>query len=378
MVRVRRYLRYPFSAQARKEASTLARDVRALIELLSRRENEYIVEAAELRVIAALDQEPIQVTDTRDPRDFLVYNTARLIVEKIGNTRLKEYQAEAESKAVNRYLSEEETPFVVNLASESFGWNIRMVTSASERNRLPVPLRLYELRMRFEDFLEVSPRFHQSSWKLINRPLDRGWVPVRRSELDRLISGKFKQLILQSAIEVPGLLPARLTEAVQRIESELGAKIRRAAPIEITETTTSAFPPCIAQMHADAKAGKNLPHEARFALAAFLLNIGMDTNEVMRVFSASPDFVHDLARYQVEHIAGQRRGASTREGYTAPGCRKLQGNGLCPVYLGMAYDPLCEYVLHPLQFYETRAWEISKGITNRSWYARKRQKKQSF
>ena len=117
---MRRYLRYPFSAQARKEASTLARDVRALIELLSRRENEYIVEAAELRVIAALDQEPIQVTDTRDPRDFLVYNTARLIVEKIGNTRLKEYQAEAESKAVNRYLSEEETPFVVNLASESW------------------------------------------------------------------------------------------------------------------------------------------------------------------------------------------------------------------------------------------------------------------
>ncbi len=348
--------------------------------MLSDPSNEYIIAEAERRIIAALDQEPIPLVDNRDRRDFLIYPTARLIVERIGNQRLREYQAEAESKAVNAHLSDEvDTEFVVHMCTESFGWDVRIVGSEHEKDRLPIPLRLYNLRMRFENYLEVAPQFHQSSWKLVNRPLDRGWVPIRRSELDRLISGKFRQIIVQSTLEVPTLLPARLTEAVQRIESELGSKIRRTAPLEISETSTSAFPPCIAQMHSDALAGKNLPHEARFALAAFLLNIGMSTDEVMRVFSASPDFVQDLARYQVEHIAGQRRGAASREGgYTAPGCRKMQGNGLCPVYLGSAFDPLCEYVLHPLQFYETRAWEIAHGITSRTWYGRKRQKKQHF
>ncbi len=373
-----RYLRYPFSKQALSAARRLARDIRSLVKLLDSPANRYIVAEAENRVLTALEQGEIKTVNTRDPRDFLIYSTARLIVEKIGNPRLKEYQAEAESKAVNRYLSKEDTPFVITLCNDAYGWTVQSMGGLSERARLPQPLNLYELKIRYEDFLEVAPDFHQSSWKLINRPIDRGWVPIRRSELDRLISGKFKQLILGSEIDVPELLPARLTEAVQRIESLLGTKIRMTEPLKVTTDSKNAFPPCIAQMYADAMAGKNLPHEARFALAAFLLNIGMSTNEVMRVFSAAPDFVQDLARYQVEHIAGDRRGASTRDGYTAPGCRKLQGNGLCPVYLGSVFDPLCEYVLHPLQFYETRAWELSKGITSRSWYGKKRSKKQNF
>ncbi len=373
-----RYLKYPFSIEARKVAQSQAKNVRDLISLLSRSTNNYIIAEAEARVLTALDQGQIQVVDYTSPRDFLIYNTARLIVEKIGHPRLKEYQAEAESKAVNRFLSQEDTPFVISLATTSYGWNVQSMGSIHERAHLPVPLRKYELKIRYEDFLEVAPEFHQSSWKLINRPLDHGWVPIRRSELDRLISGKFKQLIMESPIKVPDLLPARLTEAVQRIESELGIKVRKTEPLKITEASTGAFPPCIAQMHEESIAGKNLPHEARFTLAAFLLNIGMSTNEVMRVFSAAPDFVQDLARYQVEHIAGERSGASTREGYVAPGCRKIQGNGLCPVYLGNAFDPLCEYVLHPLQFYETRSWEISNGITNHTWYGKKRTKKQNF
>ncbi|MHA1772302.1 MAG: hypothetical protein ACTSYL_00595 [Candidatus Thorarchaeota archaeon] len=378
MVSEYHYLRYPFSREARQAAQRQARDIRALIKLLERPANEYIVSAAEARVLTALEQGEIKVVDSRDPRDFLIYNAARLIVEKIGNPRLKEYQAEAESKAVNRYLSREESSFIINLCTTSLGWDVRSTGTLSERTRLPKPLNLYELKIRFENFLEVAPEFHQASWKLVNRPLGKGWVPVRRSELDRLISGKFKQLIIDSHIETPDLLPARLTEAVQRIESELGTKVRMTEPLKITASSTNAFPPCIAQMYADAMAGKNLPHEARFALAAFLLNIGMNTTEVMRVFRAAPDFVQDLARYQVEHIAGARRGASTRDGYTAPGCRKIQGNGLCPVYLGSVFDPLCEYVLHPLQFYETRAWELAHNITSRNWYGKKRAKKQNF
>jgi DNA primase large subunit len=127
-------------------------------------------------------------------------------------------------------------------------------------------------------------------------------------------------------------------------------------------------------MHDDSVQGKNLPHEARFALAAFLLKIGMSQDEVLGVFRSSPDFVTDLARYQVRHISSKSGG----QGYTPPGCKKIQGNGLCPVYLGVTFDPLCEYILHPLAFYKTRAWETLKGIESRSWYAAKKRKRQSL
>ena len=123
------------------------------------------------------------------------------------------------------------------------------------------------------------------------------------------------------------------------------------------------------------KAGKNLSHEARFALASFLLSIGMSTDDVLKAFVAAPDYVRNLAEYQVKHIAGETGG---RTGYTPPKCQKMQGNGLCPVYNGTAFDKLCEYVSHPLAFYETRAWEMSKGIRDHSWYAKKRKRVHTF
>jgi DNA primase large subunit len=171
-------------------------------------------------------------------------------------------------------------------------------------------------------------------------------------------------------------LPARMIEAVQRIEAEFKGKIVRTEPIQITNQVTTAFPPCIAQIHEDSIQGKNLAHEARFALASFLLKIGMTEEEVKNVFKPAPDFMSSLAEYQVHHIARKSAG----EGYTPPGCKKMQGNSLCPVYLGTIFDSLCEYVLHPLGFYRTRVWEMTRPnpITDHSWYSRKMRKKQNF
>ncbi|TFF94872.1 hypothetical protein EU546_04325 [Candidatus Thorarchaeota archaeon] len=120
MVNRTQILKYPFSRYAREVSSSVARDVGELVKLLDKRENEYIVEHAEDRVTAALDETEIRPVNTHDDRDFLIYPTARLIVEAIGNSRLRELQAEAESKAVNRFLGKEDDVFVMELAQESF------------------------------------------------------------------------------------------------------------------------------------------------------------------------------------------------------------------------------------------------------------------
>ncbi|MFX1272548.1 MAG: hypothetical protein ACFFAX_12755, partial [Promethearchaeota archaeon] len=95
-----------------------------------------------------------------------------------------------------------------------------------------------------------------------------------------------------------------------------------------------------------------------------------DMKSIMKIFEGSPDFARSLAAYQVDHIR--------RKEYKPPGCKKLQNAGLCPVQLGTASDPLCRFILHPLAFYNTRAWEMSEGITDHSWYARRRRPKQVF
>jgi len=356
----------------------MARDLGVLVELLEEQENHYIVEEAEKRVYAALTQSQIRYPTMENEKDVLIYPTARLIVEELGLPRLRALQAEAESKEANRQLGTENSDLVIELCKSSFNWSIESMGDINERSKLPLLLRTFEMKIRFENYLEVAPGFHSEEWSLINRYLDKGWIPIRRSELDRLISGKFKQLIMGGRFDIPKM-SRRLIETVQRIEAETKGRIRQAEPVKMTETVVSAFPPCIQKMYDDSIRGDvNLSHDARFALAAFLLKIGMEANEVEKVFSSSPDKNISLIEYQVRHIASKRSMGVEDEGYTPPGCKKMQVNNLCPVYLGTASDPLCEYILNPLAFYQTRAWEITKNIQDHSWYARKRDKKQNF
>lgn len=366
-------LRYPFAAESRKASQMVARDIRALIDIVEEPGGNYVIREATNRVFAALNQEEITTVNTNDDRDFLIYSTARLIVEMLEDNRLKQYQAEAESKSVNKHLGKESDDFVLDLCKTSFNWDLEPIAGRVTKSDVPLYLRSFDFYMPFVTFLEIAPRFHADEWKLVNRIVEHGMVPIRKSELHRMISEKFKVIILNGTLNVPPL-PQNLSLAVQQIESELTVKLKRTEPIKFTEQTVTAFPPCITQMHTDALEGRNLSHEARFTLAAFLLKIGMSDTDVLGIFRAAPDFIRGLAEYQVKHIASKSGG----EGYTPPSCRKLQGNSLCPVYLGTASDPLCEYISHPLAFYETRAWEMSKGIRNHSWYAKKRKKVQNF
>jgi DNA primase large subunit len=366
-------LKYPFSVESRSTAQKLAKDVGSLVNILNESGNNDLIEEAEERVYAAISQSEIKLPEIDREEAVLVYQTARLIVEKVclnlNSPGLRRIQAEAESKSVNKHLSSERDRVVTSLCADSLGWHIESTGTNIERSRLPLSLRSFEYRIRFEDFLEVAPSFRSVQWKLINRHLDAGWVPIRKSELHRLMSGKFKKLIVKSEIRVP-TLPMRLTEAVQRFEGEMETRRKEWEPVEYTADSVSAFPPCIEQLHQDSINQKNVSHFGRFAMAAFLIKIGMGKDDMMRIFRAAPDFVQSLASYQIDHIKGKE--------YEPPKCDTMQNHSLCPVYLRTVFDPLCTYVLRPVQFYKTRSWENSKGITDHSWYARKRTKRQNF
>jgi DNA primase large subunit len=66
-------------------------------------------------------------------------------------------------------------------------------------------------------------------------------------------------------------------------------------------------------------------------------------NEFFKTFS---DYNERLARYQIEHIAGER-GSGTK--YTCPQCSVLQTHGICK-----NKDAFCRYVYHPLTYYKRK------------------------
>ena len=113
---------------------------------------------------------------------------------------------------------------------------------------------------------------------------------------------------------------------------------------EMPKTVTqSAFPPCINALYADAAASHHLSHIGRFTLTSFLVNIGMTPEAVNEFFKTFSDYNERLARYQIEHIAGER-GSGTK--YTCPQCSVLQTHGVCK-----NKDDLCRRIYHPLRYY---------------------------
>ena len=71
----------------------------------------------------------------------------------------------------------------------------------------------------------------------------------------------------------------------------------------------------------DVKIHKNLGHQARWFLAVYLINNGMETEKIMEIFSNLPDFSEKITKYQIEH--------AKKRGYVVPACGTLKGYGFC-------------------------------------------------
>ncbi len=84
--------------------------------------------------------------------------------------------------------------------------------------------------------------------------------------------------------------------------------------------SSGVMAPCMAKIVERARNGENLPHFARVAVASYLLKFGKSVDEVVEVFSNTPNFDEKIARYQVEFIA--------KKGYSPPSCQVMESYGL--------------------------------------------------
>jgi DNA primase large subunit len=189
-------------------------------------------------------------------------------------------------------------------------------------------------------YLKVAVRLKSPNWRLLNRELSGGFVPLPTADFVRVLKEHLRiKLSQRESLPVGSVKIAE--EDINRLKAIAARKRERMPRISFEKIEVSRFPPCMKRILADLQAGVNLPHTARFALTSFLLNLGMEVEEIIDLYKTAPDFDEDKTRYQVEHIAG----AKGTE-YETPACETMK------TYHNCFYDDSCKGIYHPISYYK--------------------------
>ena len=278
-------------------------------------ELDHLAEAVKARVLEALERGEKGVLPREDPMtDLLTFALARVLALAIGEPWLLRRWALAEASRMERYLHTEVPSLKTTVLKSMIN-----VEEAGDLNGE------FKYKMHFVEFLRLNKELGEPKWRLVNRMLYRGHVYLTEAEAIRL----FRQLAYQrlssrenvSKITVKGL-PPRLQEAAEDVMGEL-VRLRSAYDYETATALSEDWPPCIIAIRNHVT---DASHKELFTLAAFLINRGYSTEQILTILSERPDFNERIARYQVEHIAGLR---GSRTKYRPPSCQTMKAYGLC-------------------------------------------------
>jgi DNA primase large subunit len=170
--------------------------------------------------------------------------------------------------------------------------------------------------MHFSQYLHLSRRLGtEPRWKLVNRLMEKGLVSLTRPEVIRLL----REWLYDSFVQAKPVPVNWHPEEAKAIKEAL----QRRAAKTVAPAPSREWAPCMVALRnrvADAS------HFGLFALAAYMANKGYEVKEIVDVLRVRSDFDERIARYQVEHIAGQR---GSRVKYRPPSCQSMKTHGLC-------------------------------------------------
>lgn len=263
--------------------------------------------------------------------ELLSYVVARIIVSCAKHPYIIKWYAQDEATRISNRLENEDIDFLINVAQE-----LDIDAKKDEKNA----------KIHFTDYLKNASSLKSKKWKLINQELINGYVVLEKTKLARIL-----REVLRTRFESE--LPLQINKEIKKAFEKDVSELRKKAEIRKTRFETkdlgkvspAKFPPCIQHIFTMLQSGINVPHQSRFALTAFLHNIGMNENQILKLYTLSPDFDESKAFYQIRHITGQISGTK----YRALACRAMKTYGIC---YGM--DELCKFISHPIGYYEIK------------------------
>jgi DNA primase large subunit len=329
---VLRYAKYPFLKDA---AAFISGQVDVGLQELGRDEFKPVVRRAVQRIRQALTHRRI-MTDNDKLIDYLCellsFPTAVAMVSAIGDQQLRSVYSLSEAKAAYGNLRDEDPRTILAISGE-LGLRAEPMREATS-----------DFYLSLADYLLYASNFHQGKWKPVNRTIAHGLVRVTQQELARILQEAIQRRVYQKA-SVRVMMedfPESIAEEVKGLKRDW-EKVKESMGYRAAVVDDAANrPPCVRRMMERLQKGEHLSHPERFALTTYLANSGRTIEEILSLYSTSPDFNPARTEYQVKHLAGQ---TGSRTKYKPPKCATMKTQGICP-----NGDELCERIRHPLQY----------------------------
>jgi len=316
--------RYPFISEAKEWVKGEGVGIDEILfdsiyERARARGRERVMQAVEHGMVKDV---PL-ITEIDCVMEIFSYPVARMIVVATGSEYLIRRYALAEAKRAYENMKNEDVGFIEQMAEE-FG------------------IAISGNRIHFVHYLKYAPTW-DLKWKLVNREMRKGNVILEKHEIARLIQEAIRKKIQNELLYM--FAPPEVKKVFGKEIEEIKKKVSfREEKNRMEEVDASLFPPCIKNLISATKSGMNVPHVGRFTMVTFLNAVGMEVDEILKIFSASPDFNEEKTRYQIEHITGKISGTD----YAPPKCDTIRTWGLC------FPDDLCRRVRHPLSYYRLK------------------------
>ena len=280
-------LRYPFcdSAKAALAGASI---------------NEEIVELGVERIKKALrgDKAAKLILHESEKKDEIAsFAAARMLLSYMRNNYLTNSFAVNESKRARDFLDKEDEKTVDTVAG------IFNIKTTGQAGRITIDLPTY-----------VRYSLRNPHYRLINRRLKEGNVEITYEEKKRLIEEAIKKRM--ESIPMVKDPPDLIKNAAAKLISQLPKSESRTIIVKAGD-----HPPCVIKLLEEMGKHQNLPHQARYYLATYLLACGMSEENIVKLFSDAPDFNEKVTAYQVSHIK--------KKAYSAPACATVMTYGLC-------------------------------------------------
>jgi DNA primase large subunit len=329
------YARYPFLAEARAAVEEAGVDLAALVA-----EGGPAVDRATERVEYALEEGVVRGPHRRPRVELLSYPVARVLVSLVDEHVLTRKYARAEARtAYERFTADVATETELRSTADT---SLTRADLLAEFD-LTASVRAVGGRYRVSvgTYLDLAADQRDDEWRLVNRELRDGEVPLTEGELDVLLEAAVRERVGEGLpLSVPESIAEELGEPVEHLTALLSdLDFTR----DIDTVVPELFPPCMRALLDRVQKGEHLEHHSRFAIASFLTSIGMATDDIVDLFQVNPGFGEEATRYQVNHIRGQ---TSPTE-YSPPSCATMQSYGDC-----VNMDDRCETIAHPMAYYE--------------------------
>ena len=333
----RLHARYPFLETARDAVATEAVDLATVVE-----QDRAVVDRARERVVAALEDGTTGVPVRETRVELLSYPVARVLVSLIDEQVLVRKYARGEATTAYDRFTDDLADTTQLKSVDTTGLSVTDLLSEFD---LEAGVRETSVGYRIDvgTYLPLAAGLWDDEWRLVNRALDDGEVPVTDDELLALLREAIRDRIEDGLpFEVPDAIATALEDDAAEIRDVLAdLDLTR----EIDTVVPDLFPQCMKALLDQIQKGEHLPHHSRFAITAFLTSIGMGTDEIVELYRVNSAFGEEMTRYQTDHIGGE---TSPTE-YSAPSCATMQSYGDC-----VNKDDLCERIAHPMAYYEDR------------------------